>query len=455
MSKTTILIVDDEPSILDFLKVNMELSGYDVLTAANAADALEIVARECPDIILSDIRLPDIDGIELMKKAKGYCKDAHVILMTGYQDMETTIKAMQGGAFDYITKPINMDELGITLKRAVTDKDLNERLSELSREVYGDYVRDTVIGKSKKMEEVFKLIGLASRTRATVLIQGESGTGKEAVARAVHYHSEARDKPFIAVNCTAMVETLLESELFGHEKGAFTGATYLKKGRFELANEGAIFLDEVGDIPLGVQTKLLRVIQERQFERVGGEKSVNVDVRVIAATSRNLNELIRENLFREDLYYRLKVFTIDLPPLRERKEDIPLLVEWFLNKANKSLHRHIKKIDPQVMDILSSYNWKGNVRELENILTRAALLARGNVILKECLPADIYNPPAAPKGDRRKEGYKIKPLNEVEMNAIARALEMFNWNKGEVCRALGLTRPRLDRKIRKYKLKPE
>ncbi|MBI5875442.1 MAG: sigma-54-dependent Fis family transcriptional regulator [Deltaproteobacteria bacterium] len=251
------------------------------------------------------------------------------------------------------------------------------------------------------------------------------------MARAVHYHSEARDKPFVAVNCTAMVETLLESELFGHEKGAFTGAAYLKKGRFELANEGTIFLDEIGDIPLAVQTKLLRVLQERTFERVGGEKSINVDVRVIAATSRNLNELIRENLFREDLYYRLKVFTIDLPSLRERKEDIPLLVEWFLNKANKSLHRHIKKIDPQVMDILLSYNWKGNVRELENILTRAVLLARG------------------------KEGYKIKPLNEVEMDAIASALEMFNWNKGEVCRALGLTRPRLDRKIRKYKLKPE
>ncbi len=434
----------------------MKLLGYEALTAANATDALEIVASECPDIILSDIRLPDIDGIELMKKAKTCCcKDVYVILMTGYQDMETTIKAMQGGAFDYITKPINMDELGIALKRAVTDKELNARLSALSHEVYGDYAGDAIIGKSKKMEEVFKLIGLASRTMATVLIQGESGTGKEAVARAVHYHSEARDKPFIAVNCTAMVETLMESELFGHEKGAFTGAAYLKKGRFELANQGTIFLDEVGDIPLAVQTKLLRVIQERMFERVGGEKSINVDVRVIAATSRNLNELIRENLFREDLYYRLKVFTIDLPPLRERKEDIPLLVEYFLNKAGKDLHRDIKKIDPQVMDILSSYNWKGNVRELENILTRAALLARGNVILKECLPADIYNPSAAPKGDRRKGGYKIKPLNEVEMNEIATALEMFNWNKGEVCRALGLTRPRLDRKIRKYKLKPE
>lgn len=451
--KAAILIVDDEKNILDFLKVSMELSGYDVLTASNGTDALEIIKRECPDIMLSDIRLPDINGIELMKTVKECCRDIHVILMTGYQDMETTIKAMQGGAFDYVSKPINMDELEVVIKRAVTDKELNARLNELSREVYGEYAGDAIIGKSKKMEEVFKVIGLASKTMATVLIQGESGTGKELVAKAMHYHSANSDKPFVPVNCTAMVETLLESELFGHEKGAFTGATYLKKGRFELANEGTIFLDEIGDIPLGVQTKLLRVIQEKTFERVGGEKSINVDTRIIAATSRNLSELVRQNLFREDLYYRLKVITIDLPPLRERKEDIAVLVEYFLNKANKNLHRNIKKIDPEAMDVLLSYTWKGNVRELENILTRAALLARGNVILKECLPADIYNPSAAPKGDKREE-YKIKPLNEVEMNEIARALEMFNWNKGEVCRALGLTRPRLDRKIRKYKLKP-
>lgn len=451
MSKAQILIVDDEPNILEFLKVNIELSGYSVLTASNGTDVMEIIKRECPAIILSDIRLPDVDGIELMKRAKELCKDVHVILITAYQDMATTIKAMQAGAFDYIPKPINIDEIDVAIKKALQDKYLNERLEELSHEVYGDSAINTIIGKSKGMEGVFKLIAMASQTKATVLIQGESGAGKELIARAIHHHSATRDKPFIPVNCTAMVETLLESELFGHEKGAFTGATYLKRGRFELANEGTIFLDEVGDMPLGVQTKLLRVIQERQFERVGGENTIDVNVRVIAATSRNLNELIKQNLFREDLYYRLKVVTIDLPPLRERKDDIPLLVEYFLNRTNKELHKNVKKIDPQVMDVFLSYNWKGNVRELENILIRAVLLTKGNVIIREYLPTDIYNPPVVEKEQK----YEIKPLVDIEMNAITAALEAFNWSKGEVCKTLGLTRPRLERKIRKYKLRPK
>ncbi len=451
MSKAQILIVDDEPNILELLKVNIELSGYSVLTASNGTDVMEIIKRECPAIILSDIRLPDVDGIELMKRAKELCKDVHVILITAYQDMATTIKAMQAGAFDYIPKPINIDEIDVAIKKALQDKYLNERLEELSHEVYGDSAINTIIGKSKGMEGVFKLIAMASQTKATVLIQGESGAGKELIARAIHHHSATRDKPFIPVNCTAMVETLLESELFGHERGAFTGATYLKRGRFELANEGTIFLDEVGDMPLGIQTKLLRVIQERQFERVGGEKTIDVDVRVIAATSRNLNELIKQSLFREDLYYRLKVVTIDLPPLRERKDDIPLLVEYFLNRTNKELQKNVKKIDPQVMDLFLSYNWKGNVRELENILIRAVLLTKGNVIIRECLPTDIYNPLVVEKEQK----YEIKPLVDIEMNAIVAALEAFNWNKGEVCKAIGLTRPRLERKIRKYKLRPK
>lgn len=447
ISKEAILVIDDEPNILEFLKINLELSGYPALTASCGKDAMEIITKECPAIILSDIRLPDINGIEILESVKECCKDIHVILMTAYQDIETTIKAMQAGAFDYISKPINMDELDVIIKRAIADRQTNERLEYLSEEAHAKYDIN-IIGKSKGIMDVFKLIGMASHTKATVLIQGETGVGKELVARAIHYHSSRKDKPFVAVNCSTIVETLLESELFGHEKGAFTGASYLKKGRFEIADGGTIFLDEVGDIPLNMQSKLLRIIQERRFERVGGEKTIDIDVRLIAATNRNLNELIKQNLFREDLYYRLNVFAIDIMPLRQRKEDIPILAEYFINKMSRELHSSVKKIAPDAMDTLLNYEWKGNVRELENVITRAMLHARGNVILKEHLSGDLYKSPVV----EEREDYNIQSLEEIEKNAIAKTLEAFNWHKGKVCEALGLNRPRLERKIRKYKI---
>lgn len=450
MSKANILIVDDEPNILGFLKINLELSGYSVFTASCGKDAMEIITKEYPAIILSDIRLPDINGIEILKSVKECCKDIHVILMTAYQDMETTIKAMQAGAFDYLAKPINMDELDVIIKRAIADRQINERLEYLCLEQFTKY-NTNIIGKSICIEDVFKKIGIASGTNTTVLIQGETGTGKELAARAIHYHSSRKDKPFVAVNCSAIVETLLESELFGHEKGAFTGASYLKKGRFEIADGGTIFLDEVGDIPLGMQSKLLRIIQERKFERVGGEKTINIDVRIIAATNRNLKNLIQQNLFREDLYYRLNVFAIYIMPLREKKEDIPILAEYFIGKMGRELHSSVKKIAPDAMDTLLNYEWKGNVRELENVITRAMLHARGSVILKEHLSGDLYKSPI-PNVVEEKEDYNIQSLEEIEKMAIAKTLEAFNWHKGKTCEALGLNRPRLERKIRKYKI---
>ncbi len=450
MTMDAILIVDDEPYIVDFLKVKMEQCGYRVLTASSGEGAMELIETENPAVVLSDIALPDINGIELLKRLHECRKDLYVILMTGYQDMETTVRAMQAGAFDYISKPINMDELEGMIRRAIEAHRLNDVIADLSPEIFKNYAADTIIGKSKAMLEVFKLIGMASRTNATVMIQGETGTGKELVARAIHHYSNAKDRPFVPVNCSAMVETLLESELFGHEKGAFTGATYRKRGRFELASEGTIFIDEVGDIPLSIQTKLLRIIQERVFERVGGESPIKVKVRIIAATNQDLAKLIQQNLFREDLYYRLKVITINLPPLRERKEDIPILAEYLLDRINRELHKNVKKVDPNVMDIFMNYNWKGNVREMENVITRAILLSRGNVLLKEHIPGDIY----VTASDGKTDTYEIRPLKDVEKDAIYRALAALNWHKGKVCNILGLPRPRLERKIKKYQLKP-
>lgn len=442
-----VLIVDDDLEILDLLRLVMTRSGHEVLTAMTGKEALGVVAEVNPDVAFVDMRLRNSNGLDLLSDIKRLYPETAVIIMTGYQDMGTAIKAMQGGAFDYVTKPVDTPQL-INL----VEKVLETRKAESSSVQQSSWQgKKEIIGKSKVMEEIYKLIGVASQNKTTVLIQGETGTGKELIARAIHYYSPQMEKPFIAVNCSALAETLLESELFGHEKGSFTGATQRHRGKFELANGGTIFLDEIGDIPQIVQVKLLRVLQEREFERVGGEEAIRVDVRVIAATNRDIPKLVAEGRFRADLFYRLKVITIDIPPLRERREDIPLLVDYSIGKANSEVHKEIKAVAPDVMSMFLRYDWKGNIRELENVVYRGVLMARGNVILKEHIPELNLSPvPAKPGGVDF-----IRSLDDMEREAIENTLRFTNWNKSKACELLKIPRPRLDRKIKKFGLERE
>ncbi len=440
-----ILIVDDDPDILDLLRLTLSRSGNEVLTAMTGKEAMGVIAESNPDVAFVDIRLKNSSGLDLLNDIIRLYPETTVIIMTGYQDMGTAIKAMQGGAFDYISKPVDTSQLINLIERALEAKK-TETTSALQSPWQGT---KEIVGKSKVMEEIYKLIGLASQNKTTVFIQGETGTGKELIARAIHQYSPQKGKSFIAVNCSALTETLLESELFGHEKGAFTGATQRHRGKFEMANGGTIFLDEIGDIPQNVQVKLLRVLQEREFERVGGEETVKVDVRVVTATNRDISKLVADGKFREDLYYRLKVITIHMPPLRERREDIPLLVDYFIGKTNEEFHKDVKGVAPDVMNAFLRHHWKGNIRELENVVSRGVLMTRGNVILKEHIP-ELDSVPD--RTATRNNDHAVRPLDDVEKEAIERALQFTNWNKSKACEVLKIPRPRLDRKIKKYNL---
>ena len=443
-----VLIVDDEQPIRETLEMVMLGKGYEVVTAGDGLSAIHAFDREQPDLVILDIRLPGMNGIQVLQQLKKKQKDAPVIIMTAYHDMETTIQAMKKGAYEYIRKPIDADELEIVVDKVAHNLDLTNRLEELITEISRNYKPDNIVGKSRAIQQVYKTIAMVSDNRATVLIQGESGTGKELIAKAIHYNSAFRKEPFVPVNCSALVETLLESELFGHEKGAFTGAIARKKGKIEQAREGTILLDEIGEISLALQVKLLRFLQEKEFERVGGEERLTSTARIIAATNRDLARMVEEKRFREDLYFRLKVLEIHVPPLRRRKEDIPLLVEHLLNKINTELHKRVTRIPRDVMDALIHYEWPGNVRELENVLTRAVVLSKGSVLLPDCLP-DLFD--CRPEHD---DSAKIKTLSQVEREQIARALTYAGWNKGQACEMLGITRPTLRKKIRKYNLLP-
>jgi two-component system response regulator AtoC len=438
-----ILVVDDDPDILELLRLSISDAGHEVHTAVTTDEAMRIISEIGADISFVDIMLQNGSGLDLLKKVRKLYPETTVIIMTGHQDMETAIEAMLGGAFDYFPKPIESSELIRIVERVLEEKKI-EAIPFQQPRWYGSKI---LIGESKAMSGVYKMIGIASQSRATVLIHGETGTGKELIAKAIHRYSPQRDRPYVSVNCSALAETLLESELFGHEKGAFTGAIQRHRGKFEMANGGTIFLDEVGDIPPSVQVKLLRVLQEREFERVGGEETISVDVRVIAATNRDIPRLISEGKFREDLLYRLKVIIIDVPSLRERKEDIPLLVDYFIGKANSECHKHIKGVAPDVIDIFMRYDWRGNIRELENVISRAVLMARGNVLLKEHIPEIAPSPSTSLSHED-----VIRPLDDVEKELIEKALGFTNWNKGKVCELLHISRPRLERKLKKYRI---
>ena len=448
MAKGKILVIDDEQSQLELLELFLTRKGYQVRCTATAEEGLRLDRAFEPDVVILDIHLPDKDGLEVLQELKKKNPRSNTIMITAYHDMETTVKAMRLGACEYITKPIDVDELEKAVTRAF-------RLSAQDRRPdsggHPTTPKGPIIGNSRAMKEIFKAVGMLCENRVTVLIEGETGTGKELIAKAIHDFSPNRDHPFLAINCSALVETLLESELFGHEKGAFTGAHVTKKGKFELAGQGTIFLDEVGEIPLEVQAKLLRFLQEREFERVGGETTLKASARVIAATNRDLWEMVNRGAFREDLYYRLSVARIHIPPLRERSEDIRLLTEYLLKKINAELGKNIRKIEEKAMLRMIEYRWPGNVRQLENVLTRAAIATHGEV-----MPEDAVLPFL---GREMAHGTKVDQpplsLQEVEKEHILKTLNHTGWHITNTARILGISRPTLRLKMKDYKLLPK
>src|SRR3954466_7628910 len=386
-----ILIVDDDRSIRELLSMHLEERGFGVDSAATGAEGFRMAEQSPPAAIVLDMRLPDASGIDLIPELKKRAAEAPVLMITAHHDMATTILAMKAGAFDYIHKPIDIQAFDLALDRALEVRRLSRGTDYLSVEPSRPFKIDDIVGASAALQQLFKDVGRVAASKATVLIMGESGTGKELIARVIHSYSAAQ-KPFIAINCSAIVDTLLESELFGHEKGAFTGALQAKPGKFELAEDGSIFLDEIGELSQSLQAKLLRVLQEREVERVGGVRRIPIKARILAATHRNLESEVKSGRFREDLYQRLKVVTLRLPPLRERIEDVPLLVEHLLVKINQRLHKNLRRLPRETLEKLMAREWPGNVRELENLLTRAAVLSQGDLLLEEYLVANGQGP---------------------------------------------------------------
>ena len=433
-----ILVVDDDPTTRRTLERFLIREGYFVSTAVNANDAMLAVHVESPDIILSDIYMPGKTGLELHAMITELHLNIPTILMTGQDDMPTTVKAMQQGAYDYLSKPLDLERLKTILSRLISNQELSERLQLIVDKETQEYkLEELLVGHDPRMMEIYKTIGNVTRSRVTVLIEGESGTGKELIARAIHYNSPWSAEPFIAVNCTALVETLLESELFGHVKGSFTGATVDKKGKFELAQNGTIFLDEIAEIAPALQVKLLRVLQEREFVRVGGDKTLRMNARVIAATNRDMGKEVADGRFREDLYYRLNVVSINVPPLRERKEDIPILVKRLIQQINEELHTKVNKISDEAMDRIIQHNWPGNVRELQNILTRAVVLSKSDVLDVDAIPDPTHRHPANGSYDWK------RTLAEVEQIHIEQVLKAVGGNRTEAAKILGISKPTL------------
>ncbi len=451
MSK--ILVIDDDRSICESLKLYLTEEGHEASTASTGTEGLNKFVETQPDVVILDIRLPDIDGFTVLEDLREDDEKVKVIMITAHHNMDTTIKAMKEGAFDYIHKPINVDELDIAIRKALNTIGLEKKISGLLMEPSRDFKVGDIIGTGNEMKEVFKTIGVASQNKATILIQGESGTGKELIAKVIHYNT-SRDEPYIAVNCSAIVETLLESELFGHEKGSFTGAIARKQGKFELARYGTVFLDEISEMSINLQAKLLRVLQEMEFERVGGKDSVKVNARIIAATNKNLRTLVKEGKFRDDLFYRVNIVSIHIPPLRERREDIEPLVKYLLNKINRELHKRIAGISDKMMDTFLKYGWPGNVRELENLLVRAAVVSKGQILGKEDFP-DLMEDAISREADRgiiRDEPERPMTLDEIEEIHIKKVIRENQKNKGEICEILGISRPTFERKLEKYNI---
>jgi len=440
-----ILLIDDDQAFRKVTQALLKDEGYEVNVAATGQEAMRLVEEKDYDLILTDLVMEGVNGLDVLRHIRRTCPKSVVMMITGYASIPSAIEAIKLGAEDYLTKPCGNEELLFKIRKALEQKRQQEELEHLREEVEQRHAFGNIIGKSPRMQEVFRLIRQVAETDATVLIQGETGTGKELIARAIHYNSLRRDKPFVAVSCAALPETLLESELFGHEKGAFTGAVRQKRGRFELANQGTFFLDEVADMPLATQSKLLRVLQEREFQRIGGTETIKTDIRLISATNTDLRKAIDQGRFREDLFYRLNVMPITLPPLRERPEDIPTLALHFLKKFSTTAGKSIEGISESAMSFLMKYPWPGNVRELENLMERAVILCRGDllrlehlVLLKQEVEANLLSQA------------KARRLTERELNRLyARMiLEEFQGNKREACKALGVNFRTLQKRLR-------
>lgn len=453
-SNWTILVVDDEESVRKLLTAVLKKEGYTVETAEDGRQAVEKARLIKPALVIMDIRMPNLDGLSAFKAIREENKEVLVILMTAFAAVETAVEAVKLGAYDYIIKPFNIDEVKLLIKRAMQVQTLTEEVKVLREELYSNYRLDKFLTNSPKMQELYRIIGKVASTSATVLLSGESGTGKELIANTIHYNSLRSHGPLVKVNCGALPESLLESELFGHEKGAFTGAAARKLGRFELANKGTIFLDEIGEVSQSLQVKLLRVLQEREFERVGGTELVKTDIRIIAATNRNLEDMVAKGTFREDLYYRLNVVSIHVPPLRERREDIPLLADYFLHKYAQENNRTMSMFDLETCSLLADYNWPGNVRELANVVERAVIMSTGCVIFPEDLPQALSRQQiVAMEASSDYTGQSLKEIiKQVERNVIKQALAHNNGNKVKTAKDLGMSRRALLYKIEEYEL---
>lgn len=445
-----ILLIDDEHSLVRTLELYFRSKGYDVLSAFDAREGLKLWREHEPDFVLLDVQLPGMDGTQALAAAKDEDLSGDVIMITAFQDMEATLSAIQHGAVDYLYKPLDLDALDVLFEKILIRRTEREKIERLSHVISESFKPNQIIGKSKAILELLKDIARVAKTPVTVLLEGETGAGKELVARTIH-QQWAPGEPFMAINCAAVVSNLLESELFGHERGAFTGAVQRKLGKLEFAGNGTVFLDEIGELPFEIQAKFLRVLQEKQFQRVGGLKDVSFNARLLAATNRDIESMVKAGSFREDLYFRLKVFVIRIPPLRERPEDIVTLAEYFISQMNRELNRNITRIPMEHIKTLKAYDWPGNVRELENVLRRAMIISRSDMLeLDECWfqQTEVTDTTASAC-----EESELRSLNCMEKEHILKILSHTGGNYGETCKILGITRPTLRKKINDYGLK--
>jgi two-component system response regulator AtoC len=457
--KPSILIVDDDEVMRETLSDVLRKRGYEIFSVGSGNGALSLMKKSIIDLILLDMRLPDIDGLEVLKKIKEFDTEILVIMMTAYSDVQTAVSSMKSGAYDYINKPFELDELKLLIEKGLETKSLINEVRRLHRQQKENYENSHIYGVSPQIHYVKELIGMISKTHKTsVLIQGESGTGKELAANAVHYNSHRQDKPLMKINCSAIPDSLLESELFGYEKGAFTDAKNTKKGLFELADGGTVFLDEIGDMNPFLQSKILRVLENQTFMRVGGEREIKVDIRVIAATNKNLEAMVKEGLFRKDLYYRLKVMVVEMPPLRDRLEDILLLSSLFIEENNKEYNKAIKGFSDEAKKLMVQYAWPGNVRELKNVIERAMILTDQEVITPKHLPFELKQ---TEKMAQENTGEEISEatmdlsdmsLEGMEKHHLSKVLKRLEWNKSKASKFLGISRATLRAKIKKYNI---
>ncbi len=454
MSSKRILIIDDEENMLHMLKTILSKEGYEIVTAGNGIEGLEKIETNLFDTILCDLRMPEMDGLSFLKTVKVKNIDSTIIMMSAYGTIDLAVEAMKHGAYDYISKPFKPDEIILNLRKAEERERLRKENILLKKEINKEFGFKNIITKNDKMLQIFETIHKISDYDTSILILGESGTGKELVAKAIHYNSKRSGKPFVAINCGAIPENLLESELFGYVKGAFTDANQNKKGLFEEANGGTLLLDEIGELPSNLQVKLLRALQEGEVRKVGDTKQIKLDVRIIAATSKNLGQEVRNDSFREDLFYRLNVIQIDLPPLRERREDIPLLINHFLNRYNGKHHLKAKNISSAALNILVEYDWQGNIRELENAIERAVILSEGSRIEVSALPPDIRKLKAPREQEMVNDEYSIKRIHLImEEQLIKKALDKTKGNRTQAARLLEISHPSLLSKMKEFRLR--